>query len=274
MHIKPSGESCFIPEFEIAATVRQDTIGMPIGVRLQGRGIDVHVVGHIVKNHIHTVLVCGSQHVVQLLLGSETLFYLGSKNRPITVITRELGIGLGVVVFVAVRERIHAPCIPWVLCDRGDPDSSDAQILEEAIFNLLLDTLDVAPLIVHDVQNLWAVHLPIVVFVSVVETVNHQRVEDLCVVVETGELSYIVNHLAVLHRNEQVVEVFSIGVGVYANEATPFAFTPCRFDSDGSLSAVLLVVDVLLCACVLPEYAELQVLILVKDTDGNSRIRE
>ena len=95
--------------------------------------------------------VRSSQHVVQLLLGGETLFNFGSEDRPIAMITREFGIGLSRIVFVAVGKDIHAPCIPWVLSNRRDPNSGDTQFLEETVIDLFGDTSNITTLIINDV---------------------------------------------------------------------------------------------------------------------------
>ena len=218
------------------------------------------------------MLVCCCQHVVQLLFGSKAFLHFGSKDWPIAVITRELGIGLGAIILVAIREWIHTPRIPWVLGDRRNPDSGNTQFLEEALLDFLFDTLDVATLIIHNVQHFGAIHLPVVLLVAVVEAVNHQRVEDLCMVVKASEFSHVIYHFAVLHWNEQVVQVFAISIRIYTDKTATFAFAPCRFDSDDCFGIVLTILYQFFRTCVLPEHAELQVLILVEHCQRDSRV--
>ena len=85
----------------------------------------MHMVCYVVQYHIHIVCMCGSQHIMQLFVGTKSFVHCSSEDWPITVITRELGISFGAIVFIAVREEIHTPSVPWVLCDRRDPDGGD-----------------------------------------------------------------------------------------------------------------------------------------------------
>ena len=232
------------------------------------------MVSYIVKNDVEPVLVSDSQHLMQFLLGGKAFLNLSSKDRPITVVTRELGIGLGIVVLVAIRELIHAPCIPWVLGDRRNPNGVDTELGEEAFFDFLCDTCDVTTLVVHDVEYLWAVHLPVVGFVAIVETVNHERVEHLCLVVVTSQLCNVADYFAILQWDEQVVEAFAVAHSIYSDETTTFALAPCWLDGQCCFRTILLVVDVLGSTGVLPQYTELEMLVVVEHTNGDGRVGE
>ena len=111
---------------------------------------------------------------MQLLFGCEAFFYFGSVDWPIAVVAREFGVFLGVIVFVAVRKWVISPRIPRVLGDRRNPNRAYSEFVEEAVFDFLCDTCDVAALVVHDVEYFWAVHFPVVGFVAIVEAVNHE----------------------------------------------------------------------------------------------------
>ena len=81
----------------------------------------MHVVGHIVKYDVESVFVRYIKHLVEFFLGGEAFLDFGSVDRPIAVVTRELGICLGSVVLIAVLEWIVSPCavlkrslqLPW-----------------------------------------------------------------------------------------------------------------------------------------------------------------
>ena len=134
----------------------------------------MHMVGYIVKNDVQSVFVCYCQHLMQFLFGCEAFFYFGSVDWPIAVVAREFGVFLGVIVFVAVRKWVISPRIPRVLGDRRNPNRAYSEFVEEAVFDFLCDTCDVAALIVHDVEYFGAVHFPVVGFVAIVEAVNHE----------------------------------------------------------------------------------------------------
>ena len=121
------------------------------------------------------------------------------------MITAELGIGLRAVVFIAVLERVVAPCVPWVLRDRTDPERVHTELVEISLGDLLRDTGEVAALVIHDIQYFRTVHLPVVGSIAVVETVDHQRVEHLGLLVMAVQLCGIRNDLTILHRKQQVV---------------------------------------------------------------------
>ena len=134
------------------------------------------------------------------------------------MVTAELGIGLGRVVLIAVGERIAAPCIPRVLRDRTDPQRVNAQSVEISLCYLSRDTGEVTALIIDDVEHLGAVHLPVISGVAVVETVNHQRVQHLRLLVMAVELCRVGDDHTVLHRQQQVVVQITLILCIYTQE--------------------------------------------------------
>ena len=188
------------------------------------------------------------------------------------MVARELGVGLAVVIFIAILEWIVSPSVHWILCDRRNPDGGDTQLVEESLFDFLCDTCDVATLIIYNIQDFRAVHLPIVVFIAVLEAVDHEGIEHLCMVIVTSELSHIVHHFTILQWNEQVVEVLAIAQSIYANECATFALAPCFFDCDSGFWIILTVANIFRSAGILPEDTELQVFIFVEYTNGDGGV--
>ena len=100
---------------------------------------------------------------------------------------------------------VQAPCAIRILSDRTHPDGVDAKIVEEAFLDLLRDAYDVATLIIGLREHqLGIADLPIVLALAVVETVDHQRIEDLRLGIVAIELVGRSNDLPVLKRNEDV----------------------------------------------------------------------
>ena len=120
---------------------------------LQSGGIDVHVVGYIVKHHIYVVRVRAREEFFQFLVCTEALIDSRGVDGPIPVVSRELGVRLGRIILVAVVEYIFAPCVPWVLCNRTDPQCINTQIGKISLFDFLCDTGKVAALVVHNIQD-------------------------------------------------------------------------------------------------------------------------
>ena len=151
--IEPCCKACLaIPLTDILAAIGKVELCSPIGVLLKYGRVDVEVVSHIVQDDVHLAIVCRSKHSAKLLISTETLIYNGAVDRPVTVVTRELGVGVYVLT----------PCVVGVLCDGRNPDCGDAQICEETLLNLCSDTCDVTALVVNLVQYLGRVELPVI----------------------------------------------------------------------------------------------------------------
>ena len=89
-------------------------------------------------------------------------------------------------------------------------------MVEVSLADLLRDAGEVAALIIDDIQYLLAVHLPVVGFVAVLEAVNHQRIENLCLLVVAVQLVRIRHDLAVGQGQQQVVEYIYAVLGEHA----------------------------------------------------------
>ena len=206
--VEPGGQTGFaVPQTNVLAAIGQNQVGGPIGVLFQHGRVDVEVVGHIVENHVHLAFVGLGKHCVQLLIGAKTLVDNGAVNRPIAVVAREFGVGIAVL----------APRIVGVLGDGRNPDGGNAEVGEETVLNLLGDTHNVATLIVYFVQHLGRVDFPVVVGGTVVETVDHQRVENLRLEVFAGDILCILHHFATLQGEQHVVETATLRGGKYAH---------------------------------------------------------
>ena len=114
--VEPCRQSGLIPEFEIAAPVRQDAVRNPVGVCLQRRGIDVHVVSHIVENDIDAVLMCRGKQFLQLCISTHAVVNLRIVDRPVAMIAGELGLGIVIL----------SPGILRILRNRRYPQRVDA----------------------------------------------------------------------------------------------------------------------------------------------------
>ena len=171
----------------------------------------MHMVGNIVEHHIHIVRVGSVEHSLELRFCAETLLQNGDIDRPIAVVSGELGIGFRGVELVVVGaigllfEVVLSPSRPRVLCDGGNPESGDTEFVEPSLFDTLGDTCEIASLVVHDVKHLRGVEFSVVGGVAVLEAVNHQGVEHLRVVVVAVELRHLGNGYAVLQGDEQVI---------------------------------------------------------------------
>ena len=171
----------------------------------------MHVIRHIVKHYVHVVCVRGIKQCLKLRFRTETLIQSCDIDRPIAVVAGELGIGFRGIVLIVVGtirlllEVVLTPCRPWVLRDRRNPDGGDTQFIEPAFVDTLGDTCEVAALVVHDVQHLRGVEFPIVGGVAILEAVNHQRVEHLCIVVVAVQLCHIGYRYTILQGDEQVI---------------------------------------------------------------------
>ena len=89
------------------------------------------------------------------------------------------------------------------------------------------------------------------------ETINHERIEHLCVIVVTGKIFWVAYYFTIFQWDKQVVELFAIAESVYAYKGTPLAFTPCFFDGDDSFRIVLTIANILCRSSILPEDTEL-----------------
>ena len=118
------------------------------------RRIDMHMVRHIVQNHIDIVLMRCRQQRAELLVRTETQIQLRRIYRPVTVISAELRIRLARVVLIAVLELIAPPRIPRVLRHRRHPNRVDSQTVKESLFYLLRDAREVTTLVIHNIQHL------------------------------------------------------------------------------------------------------------------------
>ena len=152
---------------------------MPVRMLLISRRIDMHVVGNIVQYHIDIMLMRRRKKRAELFVRAETLVQTGRINWPITMVAAELRVFLTRVPFITVLELIFAPRVPWILRNRRDPNRVYTQAVEESFFNFLRDACEVSTLIIHNIQNLRRIQLPVILAIAIRKTVNHQRIQHL-----------------------------------------------------------------------------------------------
>ena len=212
--VEPGGQTIFaVPQLKIRLAIGCERVGSPVGMCLEERRLDVQVVGNVVEHHVDVMVVRGAKHLVKFVGIAESFIDLGDVDGPVAMITRE----------ASARFRIESPDSVRVLRDGTHPDGVDTQIVEESFLNLLRDAYDIATLII----GLWKhkfriVELPVILALSVVETVDHQRIEYLRLGIVAIELVGRSDDLAFLKRNEDVAHR---RVGSSAINAQISAFT-------------------------------------------------
>ena len=127
MLVKPCGQAEFIPQFKIGAAVRSYRRSNPVRVFLQCGTLYVHVIGHVVQDHAHVVMVCFIQQVPEYSVIPETVIHPGDKQRPVSVIPAEPGFG---IVYLS-------PGVIRILGNGRQPNGIDPQFTEKAVVDLV-----------------------------------------------------------------------------------------------------------------------------------------
>ena len=134
------------------------------------------------------MLVGGAEQLTQFGVRAHTVVNPGIVNRPVAMVTGELGL----------RIRVLAPRILRVLRDRRDPDRVHAKRIEESFLDLQRDALEVAALIVHARIHVRPVQWSIVIWIPVVETVHQHAIEHLRLRIVPCQLVRFEHRLTVL----------------------------------------------------------------------------
>ena len=164
MVVEPGGQAEFIVELAVRPAVGRIGRSRPIRMGGQRRALDMHMVRHIIENHVLAILVRFVKQVAEFRLGAVTDVDGRGVVRPVAVIAAEPGLGIVDL----------SPGVPRILGDRRKPDGGHAQRVEIAFLEGLRDAQDITAPVVHLGMDQRRMERHVVVLAAVDEPVDHQ----------------------------------------------------------------------------------------------------
>ncbi len=164
----------------------------------------MHVVGHMIQDDKHIVPVGFVQQVCENPVVSKTFVHLRDIQRPVSVVSAELGIGI----------EYLSPGIVRVLRQRRQPYGIYSQLVEKPFFYFLDNAFQVSSVIIYFGMYVRSLNFVIVVRIAVIKPINKDLVYDGRMFVCSFELLHIFYYPALFQRNEQVVGVPVLVYGI------------------------------------------------------------